>query len=170
MIDSLIQQWICHIFWMSTVKIIIYIFVSLLSQKLFKWNLKTEFSNFFVTTVTQLSFNLYKISRAPLFSELGLRCFTAGLMHDGLPLETKSTVLVWVTVLPPTCQTLIKMYRYGWITMSTGSMETIQRRYFIEKILNKVCDKHLTKPSSNGLKKTFISAERWEQVIYFFKK
>ena len=52
--------------------------------------------------------------------------------------------------------------------MSTGIMETIQRRYFIEKTLNRIkSDKHLTKPSSNGLKKTFISAERSEQVIYF---
>ena len=57
----------------------------------------------------------------------------AELMHGSFPLETKSTVLVWITELSQTCQTLITMYRYGCIIISTGSMTTIQRRTFYRK-------------------------------------
>ena len=59
---------------MSTVKII-YTFVFLLSQKLLKWNLTQDFLISLLYLLTQLSCNLSKISRAPLFSQVGLKSF-----------------------------------------------------------------------------------------------
>lgn len=59
-------------------------------------------------------------------------------------MEIKSTALVWIIRLPPICQTLIKPFRYGWITKSIGSMETIQKRIFYRiKTVTNVWLRHL---------------------------